>query len=59
MVVVLNVALINQEGTLKLLLLDCGCHVEDIYIKVDGGASWLYQGYAIVAHLGTTEFSKP
>ncbi|KAK6229788.1 hypothetical protein SCA6_018739 [Theobroma cacao] len=44
MVVVLNVALINQEGTLKLLLLDCGCHVEDIYIKVDGGASWLYQG---------------
>lgn len=44
MVVGLNAAIINQEGTLKLLLLDCRCHVKDINIKVDGGASWLYQG---------------
>ncbi|XWS27796.1 hypothetical protein CRYUN_Cryun25bG0010800 [Craigia yunnanensis] len=44
MLVGLNVAIINQEGTLKLLLLDCGCDVKDISIKVDGGASWLYQG---------------
>ncbi|OMP04335.1 hypothetical protein COLO4_09742 [Corchorus olitorius] len=44
MVVGLSVAIINEEGTLKIVLLDCGCHVEDISIKVDGGASWLYQG---------------
>ncbi|XP_022733113.1 putative BPI/LBP family protein At1g04970 [Durio zibethinus] len=44
MVIWLNAAIINQEGTLKLLLLDCGCHVKDISIKVNGGASWLYQG---------------
>ncbi|KAL4325157.1 hypothetical protein GQ457_11G012720 [Hibiscus cannabinus] len=40
----LNAAIINEEGTLKLLLLDHGCHVKDISINVDGGASWLYQG---------------
>ncbi|XP_022716828.1 putative BPI/LBP family protein At1g04970 isoform X2 [Durio zibethinus] len=42
-VIWLNAAIINQEGTLKLLLLYCGCHVKDISINVDGGASWLYQ----------------
>ncbi|GMG98724.1 hypothetical protein Nepgr_000564 [Nepenthes gracilis] len=35
----------NQEGILKLSLLECGCFVEDINIKLDGGASWLYQGF--------------
>ncbi|XVF70755.1 hypothetical protein PTKIN_Ptkin11bG0188100 [Pterospermum kingtungense] len=44
MVVGLNAAIINEEGTLKLLLLDSRCHVTDISIKVDGGAAWLYQG---------------
>ncbi|KAK9285155.1 hypothetical protein L1049_024341 [Liquidambar formosana] len=34
----------NREGTLKLSLMDCGCYVRDISIKLDGGASWLYQG---------------
>lgn len=36
-----------QEGTLKLSLKDCGCYVKEISIKLDGGASWFYQGYAI------------
>ncbi|XP_057460947.1 putative BPI/LBP family protein At1g04970 [Actinidia eriantha] len=40
----LTVELKNQQGTLKMSLLDCGCHVKDISIKMDGGASWLYQG---------------
>ena len=35
----------NQEGTLKLSLMDSGCYVKEITIKLDGGASWLYQGY--------------
>ncbi|ONI29454.1 hypothetical protein PRUPE_1G199100 [Prunus persica] len=34
----------GQEGTLKLSVLECGCYVKDISIKLDGGASWLYQG---------------
>ncbi|GLT83609.1 hypothetical protein SLE2022_018870 [Rubroshorea leprosula] len=38
-----DVALNYQEGTLTLSLLDCGCNVEDVSIKLDGGASWLYQ----------------
>ncbi|KAM7504233.1 hypothetical protein LguiB_003137 [Lonicera macranthoides] len=40
----LTLSLKNQQGNLKLSLLDCGCYVEDISIKLDGGASWLYQG---------------
>ncbi|MBA0632559.1 hypothetical protein Godav_001271 [Gossypium davidsonii] len=44
MVVWLKAAVINEEGTLKLFLLDYECHVKDISINVDGGASWLYQG---------------
>lgn len=36
-----------QDGTLKLTLKDCGCYVKEIFIKLDGGASWFYQGYAI------------
>lgn len=36
-----------EEGTLKLSLKDCGCYVEEISIKLDGGASWFYQGYGI------------
>ncbi|PKI32552.1 hypothetical protein CRG98_047050 [Punica granatum] len=40
----LTLGLENDGGTLKLSLLECGCHVRDILIKLDGGASWLYQG---------------
>ncbi|XP_038703636.1 putative BPI/LBP family protein At1g04970 [Tripterygium wilfordii] len=32
------------EGTLKLSLMEGGCYAKDILIKLDGGASWLYQG---------------
>ncbi|XP_057441094.1 putative BPI/LBP family protein At1g04970 isoform X1 [Lotus japonicus] len=39
----LTVNLRNQEGTLKLNLLDYGCHVGDLTIKLNGGAAWLYQ----------------
>ncbi|KAK7371969.1 hypothetical protein VNO80_05336 [Phaseolus coccineus] len=39
----LTVNLTNKEGTLKLLLLDSGCHVRDLSIKLHGGAAWLYQ----------------
>ncbi|KAK4804113.1 hypothetical protein SAY86_003930 [Trapa natans] len=39
----LTSTLTNQGGTLKLALLDCGCYVEAISIKLDGGSPWLYQ----------------
>lgn len=41
----LTLGLEVQEGKLKLSLAQCGCLVKDISIKLDGGASWLYQGY--------------
>ncbi|KAI9177211.1 hypothetical protein LWI28_012378 [Acer negundo] len=40
----LTLGLENRKGTLKLSLEDCGCYVKDISIKLNGGASWLYQG---------------
>ncbi|KAL0399172.1 UNVERIFIED_CONTAM: putative BPI/LBP family protein [Sesamum radiatum] len=40
----LTLSLKTLQGSLKLSLLECGCYVNDIYIKLDGGASWLYQG---------------
>lgn len=40
----LTLGLENREGSMKLSAKDCGCYVEDISIKLDGGASWLYQG---------------
>ncbi|XP_047336459.1 putative BPI/LBP family protein At1g04970 [Impatiens glandulifera] len=39
----LALGLKNEQGNLKLSLLDCGCVVKDIFIQMDGGASWLYQ----------------
>lgn len=44
----LTLGLGNHEGTLKLSVLECGCYVKDISIHLDGGASWLYQGYGNV-----------
>lgn len=41
----LTLGLENKDGSLKLSLLDSGCYVKDIDIRVEGGASWLYQGY--------------
>lgn len=41
----LTLSLENQQGNLNLSLLECGCYVRDISIQLNGGASWLYQGY--------------
>lgn len=40
----MTLGLKNQQGTLRLSPEDCGCYVNYISIKLDGGASWLYQG---------------
>ncbi|KAL4555449.1 hypothetical protein LXL04_038068 [Taraxacum kok-saghyz] len=34
----------NQEGSLNLYVMECNCHMRDISIDLNGGASWLYQG---------------
>ncbi|KAG6385622.1 hypothetical protein SASPL_154458 [Salvia splendens] len=39
----LTLSLETVEGALKVSLLDCGCYVNGISIKLNGGASWLYQ----------------
>lgn len=44
----LSLGLLSSEGGLKLSLSECGCHVKDISIELEGGASWFYQGYAII-----------
>lgn len=44
--VMLNVS--NQEGFMNLSVIECNCHIQDISIDLDGGASWLYQGYVII-----------
>ncbi|KAI3509627.1 hypothetical protein L1887_25050 [Cichorium endivia] len=34
----------NEEGSLKLYVINCNCHMRDMSIDLNGGASWLYQG---------------
>lgn len=43
----ITVEMKNQEGSLKLSLMECGFYLKDISITLDGGASWFYQGYEI------------
>ena len=43
----LTLALKDQNGTLSLSLMDWGCFVKDIFVKLDGGATWFYQGYEV------------
>ena len=45
----LTIDLENQQGNFKLSLLECGCYVKDVNLQLDGGASWLYQGYVPVS----------
>ncbi|KAD5507602.1 hypothetical protein R6Q59_031605 [Mikania micrantha] len=40
----MTLGLYSQQGTLRLSPQECGCYVNYISIKLDGGASWLYQG---------------
>ncbi|MFS7963647.1 putative lipid binding protein BPI/LBP [Helianthus anomalus] len=40
----MTLRLYSQQGSLRLSPQDCGCYVDYISIKLDGGASWLYQG---------------
>ncbi|KAK6132984.1 hypothetical protein DH2020_033275 [Rehmannia glutinosa] len=41
----LALSLKTVEGSLNLSLLECGCNVNNISIKLDGGASWLIDAF--------------
>ncbi|KAJ6823187.1 putative BPI/LBP family protein [Iris pallida] len=41
----LTMTMKNNNGTLELNVTECGCYMEDIFITLNGGASWLYQGF--------------
>jgi lipopolysaccharide-binding protein len=41
----------NYNGSLALNVSQCGCYVKDLEISLDGGASWFYQGYALLLYL--------
>ncbi|KAF6154843.1 hypothetical protein GIB67_033872 [Kingdonia uniflora] len=41
MEVELTIGLVNQEGTLKMLLMECDCNVNDISITLVGRALWI------------------
>lgn len=40
----LTLGLVNNDGYMKLSLLNSSCDVNNITIDLDGGASLLYQG---------------
>lgn len=41
----LSLSIKTERGSLKLSVLEAGCYVKDLSILLDGGASWLYQGF--------------
>lgn len=47
----LTISLKTVGGSLEATLLECGCHVNNIFIKLVGGASWLYQRYLFFFYL--------
>lgn len=40
-----TVTLLDDNGSLKIASRESDCTVENINIHINGGASWLYQGY--------------
>jgi len=37
----------NQNGSLKLTVMECGCYMKELDITLNGGASWFYQVYVV------------
>jgi lipopolysaccharide-binding protein len=44
----LTMSMKSNNGTLELTVSDVSCYIEECVISLDGGASWLYQGYSFV-----------
>ena len=51
----LTASMENKGGTMYLSVSESGCSVENISIVLEGGASWLYQGY-LTCPLQTAKF---
>lgn len=43
-----TVTLVDDNGSLKIASRESDCKVRSIGIHINGGASWLYQGYFFV-----------
>lgn len=44
-----TVTLFDDNGSLKIASRESDCTVENIDIHINGGASWLYQGYCSIS----------
>ncbi|XP_072147569.1 putative BPI/LBP family protein At1g04970 isoform X2 [Setaria viridis] len=46
----------NQNGSLKLSVMECGCYMKELDITLNGGASWFYQVFidAFSNHIRTS-----
>lgn len=40
-----SMGLKNENGSLKLFVMECGCYMKDLDITLNGGSSWFYQGF--------------
>lgn len=41
----LTMSMKSNNGSLEFAVSDVSCSIEECVISLDGGASWLYQGY--------------
>lgn len=41
----ITVTMKAHNGSLKLILMECGCYIDDLSIYLEGGASWFYQWF--------------
>lgn len=41
----LTMSMKSNNGSLELTVSDVSCYIEECVISLNGGASWLYQGY--------------
>jgi hypothetical protein len=42
-----SMGMTNQNGSLKLSVMECGCYMKELDITLNGGASWFYQVYVV------------
>ena len=52
-----SMGLKNENGSLKLFVMECGCYMKDLDITLNGGSSWFYQGYVVHNSIFVNTFS--
>ena len=54
-----SMGLKNENGSLKLFVMECGCYMKDLDITLNGGSSWFYQGYVVHSSIFFNTLSTP